>query len=379
MATHRCPYCHSHSVRRSRRRGFGEDALLRAVSLRPYRCQSCSRRHYGFAFLLKNPGTRVYQSGFASLLQTLPQPAPLAPTILAILLLLGSSGSQLMSLGLASFADIAASASSAKVTEAASPTSVTPPHARHAQTMAREFAPPPEIRSLRLGWTGPEQAAVSPVSFPAVPQQEALGSVRATGEVVLNGSPVPQMATIFSGDTLRTGGDGNAAVEIKGNGTLQVSPQSLLRFTKSPRYIAELSYGHITSRSLRDAPNFQLRAGNFIVVPDPERPEMTAEIVRTPDGAIRVKAVQGSVGIIELEGAQATFIRNGGEVAISADGQILTGAPSSTTPPLPPHMAGGGGHTALIGLGLGGGAAAAAGIALASSGGKSNPVSRSAP
>lgn len=379
MATHRCPYCRSHSVRRSRRRGFGEGAILRALFLRPYRCQSCSRRHYGFAFLLKYPGARSYSTGFASLLQILPQPAPLAPAILAVLLLLGSSGSQLMSLGLASFADMAASQSSSNLTQGAPPPPVTPPQARHTRMTARQLALPREIRQLSMGRTGPERDALSLVSYPAVPQQEALGSVRATGEVVLNGSPVPQMATIFSGDTLRTGSDGNASVEIKGNGTVQVSPQSLLRFTKSPRYIAELSYGHVTSRSLRDAANFQLRAGNFIVVPDPERPEMTAEIVRTPEGAIRVKAVQGSVGIIELEGAQATFIRNGGEVAISADGQILTGAPSSTTPPLPPHMAGGGGHTALIGLGLGGAAAAAAGIALASGGGESNPVSRSAP
>jgi len=379
MATHRCPYCRSRSVRRSRRRGFGEDALLRALFIRPFRCQCCYRRHYGFAFLSKNPGTRTYKSGFASLLQMLPQPAPLAAGLLAVLLILGSSGSKLMSLGLANLAGLAASEPSPDVARAGLPTAAAPPRAWLTRVAGREFPPQREVRQLPLSRINAEMAAVSLVSPPADPQQEALGSVRATGEVVLNGSAVPQMATIFSGDTLRTGADGNAAVEIQGNGTVQVSPQSLLKFTKSPRYMAELSYGHITSRSLRGAANFQVRAGNFIVVPDPERPEMTAEIVRAPDGAIRVKAVQGSVGIIELEGAQATFIRNGDEVSITADGKIETNAPSQASLPPSPQAAGGGGHTALIGLGLGAAAAAGVGIALASGGGESNPVSASAP
>ena len=344
MATHRCPYCRSRSVRRSRRRGLGEDALLRALFIRPYRCQCCYRRHYGFAFLSKNPDTRTYQSAFASVLQMLPQPAPLAPGLLAVLLILGSSGSKLMSLGLTNLASLTTSESSPDVSAAASPTSAPRPRAWLTRVAAREFAPRRETRRSPLGGTNPERAALSLVSLPDVPQQETIGSVRVTGEVVVNGSQVPQMATIFSEDTLRTGGDGNATVEIQGKGILQVSPQSLLKFTKSPRYIAELSYGHITSRSLRGAANFQVRAGNFIVVPDPERPEMTVEIVRSPDGSIRVKAVQGSVGIIELEGAQATFIRNGDEISISADGKIGTSALAQGSPPLSPQAAGGGLH-----------------------------------
>jgi len=379
MATHRCPYCRSRSVRRSRRRGFGEDSLLRALFIRPYRCGCCCRRHYAFAFLSKNPGTRTYKSAFASLLHMLPQPAPLVPGVLAILLILGSSGSKLMSLGLANFAAVTATESSPDVSTAAPPASVARSRTWLSRVAAREIAPTRDLRPSPLDQTNPEQAALLLVSLPAVPQQAALGSIRATGEVVLNGSQVPQMATLFAGDTLRTGGDGNASVEFPGKGVVQVSPQSLMRFTKSVRYIAELAYGHITSRSLREATNFQVRAGNFIVVPDPERPEMTMEMVRALDGSTRVKAVQGSVGIIELEGAQTTFIRDGDEVSISADGKLATSTPSQTAPALPPHVAEGGGHGALIGLGLGGAAAAGLGIALASSGGESNPVSPSVP
>ena len=199
MATHRCPYCRSRSVRRSRRRGLGEDALLRALFIRPYRCQCCYRRHYGFAFLSKNPDTRTYQSAFASVLQMLPQPAPLAPGLLAVLLILGSSGSKLMSLGLTNLASLTTSESSPDVSAAASPTSAPRPRAWLTRVAAREFAPRRETRRSPLGGTNPERAALSLVSLPDVPQQETIGSVRVTGEVVVNGSQVPRFLAHPSG------------------------------------------------------------------------------------------------------------------------------------------------------------------------------------
>lgn len=48
-----CPHCRSAEVRRSRRRGFVEHTILRALFLRPYRCQNCDGRHYGFKFAKK--------------------------------------------------------------------------------------------------------------------------------------------------------------------------------------------------------------------------------------------------------------------------------------------------------------------------------------
>jgi len=45
-----CPFCQSTKVRRSRRAGLFESFVLRLVLMRPYRCETCTRRHYNFYF-----------------------------------------------------------------------------------------------------------------------------------------------------------------------------------------------------------------------------------------------------------------------------------------------------------------------------------------
>jgi len=44
----RCPKCNSLAVRRSHRRGLHEQIILRILLQRPFRCQDCEQRHYGF-------------------------------------------------------------------------------------------------------------------------------------------------------------------------------------------------------------------------------------------------------------------------------------------------------------------------------------------
>jgi hypothetical protein len=41
-----CPGCTGHRIRRSPRRGFFEETLLRLVRMRPYRCHECGRRFF---------------------------------------------------------------------------------------------------------------------------------------------------------------------------------------------------------------------------------------------------------------------------------------------------------------------------------------------
>jgi hypothetical protein len=43
-----CPRCRSYDVHRSRRRGFIERFLLPLVLKRPYRCDGCNSRYYGY-------------------------------------------------------------------------------------------------------------------------------------------------------------------------------------------------------------------------------------------------------------------------------------------------------------------------------------------
>jgi len=45
-----CPRCRSYDVHRSRRRGFVERYLLPLILKRPYRCDGCNSRYYGYAF-----------------------------------------------------------------------------------------------------------------------------------------------------------------------------------------------------------------------------------------------------------------------------------------------------------------------------------------
>ena len=46
----RCPMCGSMDVLRSKRRTLVEFLILPLLLLRPFRCQKCSARHFGFLF-----------------------------------------------------------------------------------------------------------------------------------------------------------------------------------------------------------------------------------------------------------------------------------------------------------------------------------------
>lgn len=50
MTVYRCPHCNSRNLHRSSRRGVFENFVLLPFLLRPYRCHSCTRRHYGYVF-----------------------------------------------------------------------------------------------------------------------------------------------------------------------------------------------------------------------------------------------------------------------------------------------------------------------------------------
>jgi len=49
LRTRHCPACRSAKIKRSRRRGFIEIFLLPLFLHRPFKCQHCSKRFYGFS------------------------------------------------------------------------------------------------------------------------------------------------------------------------------------------------------------------------------------------------------------------------------------------------------------------------------------------
>ncbi len=372
MDTYCCPQCKSLSIHRSRRRGLYEHIVVRLMLLRPYRCWSCDYRHYGYLFLRKNHGTRSYASTSATLLRQIPKTIPLLPLLLFVPWALASTGSDLMLLGLTLTAPASVTASMPENSPSPQPGPQALPKARVLSMIIPADAPPWRSEPSTSPQDKPAGKPELSPSRPAPAVQVALGTVSSTGEVMLNGARVPQLATIYADDTIGTGADGNAVIKLQGKGDIQVYPETQIKLPNSPRYLAQLEHGQISFRPLGQVKGFQVRVGNFVIVPDPGSPETTANVERDAGGLTRVKAVQGSVGIIELEGPRTSFIRGGQEMSFTADGGIVGGgAPSQPSPVTPKSARTGDGHSTKILLGVG--AAGAAGAAVALAGGGSTP------
>ncbi len=219
------------------------------------------------------------------------------------------------------------------------------------------------------------------------PQQPgvALGSLSTFGEVFVNGATAPLDSTIFSGDIIRTGGAGSATFTLSGKGSLKITPNTQVVFTGAPQYVGELKAGSVVMSSLSGATGITLRTGNSVVVAVTEGEQSTSNIDMAADGSFFVSCLDGSVGVIPLQGANGIFIQAGQSVSISPQGDLSTEkrptsapaapAPTTTTPPAAQAKKS---NTRWILLGVAGaGAAAGVTAALASHG--SSPVSPSAP
>src|SRR5258706_12677502 len=71
------------------------------------------------------------------------------------------------------------------------------------------------------------------------PAAQTLGSMRATREVYLNGSPATGEQTVYPGDTVRTGADGAAALTPPGFGVLGIPAETEI-ILRAPPYVARL-------------------------------------------------------------------------------------------------------------------------------------------
>ena len=227
--------------------------------------------------------------------------------------------------------------------------------------------------------------AIPPAPYPQMPQRETVGNLRSTGEVFVNGSKVPAESVVFSGDLVRTGADGSAAIEVTGKGLLRLSPQTEISLAGSKGYFATLRQGTVNIHSLADVRDFEIRTGSVVVAPDAAADD-TADVETKADGSSRVTCNLGSIGVIPLEGAKATFLQPGQEADVSPDGTIAmkTLAKKPGAGPQPASSASsavkGGGHGLWIALGVGGGAAAGIAAAVAAHGSSSSSsTSPSAP
>ena len=227
-------------------------------------------------------------------------------------------------------------------------------------------------------------------------EKQPLGSLSSAGEVYVNGSPAPADATIFSGDTVRTGATGSATFTSSIEGTFQVLPGSQIAFNGGDQYVAELQSGTVVVTSQRGPQGLSVRSGSYTVVGATEGELTSAKIERGADGSFAVTCLGGSVILVPAgEGSNGLLIQAGQMVEISPRGKLSSvkeaaaaPAPSSTpapgeapsTPaPAPAPASTGVSNTTkwiIAGVAIAGGAGAA--IALAG-GHKSSSVSPSDP
>jgi hypothetical protein len=200
--------------------------------------------------------------------------------------------------------------------------------------------------------------------------REPLGSLTSVGEVYLNDSPAPGESTIFPGDKVRTGETGTAAFAMSGKGTVKISPLSRVVFSGSYEFTAALEAGSIVLNTITGPKGLTLRIGNNVVVPYTRQKSATLQVTRAPDGSIHVACLDGTAGVLTLDGNVGQFLQAGQSTSISA-----TSAFSSV-----PSLGKGEGpnfHPGWLLLGLAGAGAAAAAALL--HGGSTQSISPSGP
>lgn len=238
------------------------------------------------------------------------------------------------------------------------------------------------LLALRLLFSVVPAHAGSP---PQEQEKRPLGSLSSAGEVYVNDSLVPAQSTVFAGDDVRTGTNGTATFATSGKGSFKIAPHGWLVFVGSQQNLAELKWGTVVMSSLSGPEGINLRAGKFVIVAVTQGEQSTSKIDGATDGSVLVTCVEGSVGVLPIEGANGLFLQVGQSVSISAQGELSTpkieAAPPS--PPAPPSTQTGQqkkNNTGLILLLVGGGGAAGVAAALAGHhGSSSQPVSPASP
>jgi ferric-dicitrate binding protein FerR (iron transport regulator) len=210
-------------------------------------------------------------------------------------------------------------------------------------------------------------------------QRQPLGSLSTVGEVYVNGSRALNESTVFTGDNVLTAVGGTATFTTSGTGSIKISPLSQVLVAGEPGYVAELKLGAAVMSSASGPSGVTLRIGTFVAVPTVRDQQTSASIERKADGSFVVSCLEGSVGVLPLQGGNGLFLQSGQSLIITASGELVTQekpatAPEATAPAVTQAKKS---YTGWIILAVAGAGGAGAAAALVSRGGKS--VSPSAP
>jgi hypothetical protein len=212
-------------------------------------------------------------------------------------------------------------------------------------------------------------------------QQQALGSLNSAGDTFVDAMPVPAESTIFPGDVVRTGGNGNGTFTLTGKGSLKLAPQTQVKFAGDPRFLAELQSGRVVMDSFGGTTDLTVRAGNFVVSPLIGPEKSSSRIEEGSDGSFTIVCLDGSISVIPLEGATGRVLQANQMLTISSAGELglvqQATATAATQPSPVPHAQKSRKGWIILGAAGAGGAIVAA--AAASHGGNNQAVSPSSP
>lgn len=176
--------------------------------------------------------------------------------------------------------------------------------------------------------------SVAPTPAQTIDHKE-IGSIQMQGSVFLNGTAGATGATVFTGDSLRTGPDGSALVNMPGRGSIVLAANSEVTFPAAGTgsHLAVLHSGKIAFRLLPEASETTAEFGKLVLRPVIGQ-GVEYEIEIAADGSAIVRCLNGALGIIEIEGTNSTFLSAGQSAKISSTGVAeLIPSPSATPPP----------------------------------------------
>jgi hypothetical protein len=215
--------------------------------------------------------------------------------------------------------------------------------------------------------------------------RQAIGSLQTRGSVSVEGIPATSEVSLYPGDTVRTGADGAGSFVMPNRGTLVIGANTEITFLSGApgARLASLHRGNIALRLGAQESNTTIELGKFALTTEANNPA-SAEIDMSADGSAHVRCLGGSVGVIEVEGMQAIFLKPGEGIEATAAGnlrRVVSAAPSEPTSGAPSSNAtptkAGKSHNGLIMLGVGGGVAGGVAALLAIHHGQ--PMSPAAP
>ena len=186
--------------------------------------------------------------------------------------------------------------------------------------------------------------AVGPaLSAQAQPQtQPAIGQVSGSGDVTLNGMPLPGATTLYPGSRLRTGPRSAAAVSVPGRGQFLLGEGSEATFPSGRgNYFSQLLRGSATLK-VEAGQRLDALVGRFLITVRPAEAS-SIEIMFQPDGTILARGQAGTGMVIDLDGAESIALSPGSCYELFVSGRIVAcgqerpGAaqPRGTQEPLP--------------------------------------------